>query len=443
MQVVILAGGLGSRLNPQGFGVPKALREISGKTILEWQLMAINNPKVEVLLLIGEEKNRSAFINIVKMLSLIYGNQIKLVTEEKRMGTLGAIVSAEQYLENEFVVLLGDILLDYPIVNLLSEIKKSKSQALVVVRETDHPEDSDVFEIDSEGKVIRFSHYPHTNKIEDGVYVGLTGLYAFKRSFIKGFEKKAFIDIWESMSSSKKTDKKINLVFTFHNFKDIGTQKRLEEGADFSKKLKFSTDYILYLVDRDDTLMVDPGNSKFSKANLNQDLVEKLNYISTAEKNSIVCITTNQPVIAKGFKSVDEVVAENEILISTLVNLGLNVSSIKFCPHHPERGFEGEVKMYKKSCFCRKPLPGMGISVVQELGNYPERIVVYGDSHFDYFYAKNMRAEFRWVFFKTERQNSRIKAAYKLAKKISSGVGYMEAVNFLVKNYKENKQGDY
>ena len=38
---------------------------------------------------------------------------------------------------------------------------------------------------------------------------------------------------------------------------------------------------------------------------------------------------------------------------------GAYLDDIFFCPHHPDSGFEGEVKELKHKCECRKPKPGM------------------------------------------------------------------------------------
>ncbi len=39
--------------------------------------------------------------------------------------------------------------------------------------------------------------------------------------------------------------------------------------------------------------------------------------------------------------------------------MGLDISGFYICPHHPHKGFPGEIKSLKTNCFCRKPAPGM------------------------------------------------------------------------------------
>jgi histidinol-phosphate phosphatase family protein len=434
-QVVILVGGLGSRLDAGEPGVPKALRRIDELTVLEWQIKAINNPKIEILLLIGEEKNRKSFLAHADILSHKYGNKFQLIAEKERSGTLGAIISAKEYLDHEFIVLLGDILLDYPINKLISVFERQSKDALVVVRETDHPEDSDVFQVDPSGKIMKFSHYPHNNPLSEGVHLGLTGLYVFKKRFIQNIPKNRFIDIWELFDRDYAKNSKIDLHFTFNRFKDIGTNKRFDEGTQFSKNLNFDAENIWYVIDRDDTLIADPLKLDSNELNLNKRLVNELIQIAKSQKNVIFCISTNQPAIAKGWKTESEIQQENDRLVDLLKELGLEISIVEYCPHHPEKGHEGEIKSLKMNCFCRKPLPGATIKMIKKLGDYPKKIIVYGDSHFDYFLAKKLSAEFRWRHFNHSNNLTRNKALYVMSKEIAIGESFRHALKFFMLNF--------
>ena len=73
----------------------------------------------------------------------------------------------------------------------------------------------------------------------------------------------------------------------------------------------------------------------------------------------LAIVVTNQPVIARG-----EVTFEGlEIIhnkMETLLGMeGAYLDGIYFCPHHPHKGYEGEVPELKIECDCRKPKPGM------------------------------------------------------------------------------------
>lgn len=434
MQVVILAGGLGTRLDADGTGVPKALREVHGLTILEWQMRCIGEPRSKILLLIGEEKNRRYFQELALTLVTKYGHEINLVVEERRMGTLGALVAAKPFLEKEFVILLGDVLLDFPLVKCLSSLKERKLEFVAVSRLTEHPEDSDVFEIDEHGTIKNFSHYPHSHGLSENVYLGLTGVYACNRKFLDRFPVKKFIDIWESLELDYRKHKEIGLLYTYNNFKDVGTTKRLSEAPTFAKQLKYESDTTLYLIDRDDTLISDPSTTPDRRFLPNVSFIEELNVIRSIQPDAKFCIVTNQPAIAKNQITVEQVNAENDLLIDFLELNCLHIEALEYCPHHPESGHHGEIKELKIKCFCRKPLPGMAIKIIRDLDIRPKRIVVYGDSAFDFFLARNLGAEFRWIFIRKSPGKPRSIALYLLAMSIMRDVSPSDGLTFLFSN---------
>ncbi len=86
-----------------------------------------------------------------------------------------------------------------------------------------------------------------------------------------------------------------------------------------------------------------------------------------------VIIITNQPVIAKGFCTREDVERIHEHMKSILAAKGARIDAIYVCPHHPEKGFAGEVKALKIDCDCRKPKPGLILQAAKEhqidLGN--------------------------------------------------------------------------
>lgn len=82
--------------------------------------------------------------------------------------------------------------------------------------------------------------------------------------------------------------------------------------------------------------------------------------IKEINSSGYLCIViTNQPVIARGEITFEQL---NEIhnKLETLLGLeGAYIDGIYFCPHHPDRGYKGEIPELKFNCDCRKPKPGM------------------------------------------------------------------------------------
>ena len=107
-------------------------------------------------------------------------------------------------------------------------------------------------------------------------------------------------------------------------------------------------------LDRDGTINKFIGFARdINKIELEENAAEGLKKINRSEYISIVI--TNQPVIARGevtLAQLDEIHKKIETLLG---QSGAYYDDLYFCPHHPDSGFEGEVKELKIKCNCRKP----------------------------------------------------------------------------------------
>ena len=52
---------------------------------------------------------------------------------------------------------------------------------------------------------------------------------------------------------------------------------------------------------------------------------------------------TNQPTISMGKLSLIELNEINSFIIKFCLSIGLKIDVVTFCPHHPHKGFEGEI----------------------------------------------------------------------------------------------------
>ena len=68
----------------------------------------------------------------------------------------------------------------------------------------------------------------------------------------------------------------------------------------------------------------------------------------------------------------------------TVELLDLPVTDIAFCPH----------PAFPVGCFCRKPLPGMGIHLKQRHGLAAEHLVMVGDMDSDEQFARALGATY-------------------------------------------------
>jgi mannose-1-phosphate guanylyltransferase/phosphomannomutase len=399
IQVVILCGGLGSRLGSSEPDLPKALHVISGKTILEWQVRNLESGEFKILLLVGEEKNVSKFSVIAKTLESKYGNKITLLAEKSRLGTAGSLRNAQDKLSRKFIVLMGDVLFDEQVSRIYKTLDRRTSFA-TWVRETDHPQDSDLVKLSATSSISQFLKYPHEKETDLELVYGLTGVFAMKRKFLKTIPKGEFLDISVHLNTLGTHQLKYcRGVISLNSFRDVGTKDRFAQAEEFIKEIDKKTQCTLVVLDRDDTLMLDPNRVSQKVITYNKKIVRSLSGLQSKYQNVKFLIATNQPGIAKAQSTDAEVRQINRDLEIWLNGNGIRISDIRFCPHHPMKGFEGEIEKFKIVCKCRKPSPGMVTDFVKENHLNPLEVVVFGDSKFDYLLSRSLACRFVWVRF--------------------------------------------
>jgi len=101
------------------------------------------------------------------------------------------------------------------------------------------------------------------------------------------------------------------------------------------------------------------------------------------ETGYLVIIVTNQPEIAKGFFGFVELENVHRHMKALLEKEGAHIDSIYVCPHHPEKGFPGEVPELKLKCECRKPEPGMILRAMTDFDIDSKQSWMVGDSRSD------------------------------------------------------------
>jgi histidinol-phosphate phosphatase family protein len=108
---------------------------------------------------------------------------------------------------------------------------------------------------------------------------------------------------------------------------------------------------------------------------------EAIRRLNESEYRAVV--VTNQPVIARGECTTEELIYMHAKLETELGGAGAFLDAIYFCPHHPDKGFAGEVVQLKIDCACRKPKLGMIERAVSDLNIDLETSWLIGDTTSD------------------------------------------------------------
>ena len=108
------------------------------------------------------------------------------------------------------------------------------------------------------------------------------------------------------------------------------------------------------------------------------DAIKKIN-----QSGYLAIVVTNQPVIARGEVSWEELNEIHKKMATLLGKDGAYVDAIYICPHHPDKGFEGERPEYKIDCDCRKPKPGLLLQAAKDYNIDLSQSIMIGDSDRD------------------------------------------------------------
>jgi D-glycero-D-manno-heptose 1,7-bisphosphate phosphatase len=108
------------------------------------------------------------------------------------------------------------------------------------------------------------------------------------------------------------------------------------------------------------------------------DTIKKIN-----ASGYLAIVVTNQPVIARGEVTIPELTEIHNKMETLLGAEGAYLDAIYYCPHHPHKGYEGEVPELKIDCDCRKPKPGMLLKAAEDFNIDLSRSWMIGDGEND------------------------------------------------------------
>ena len=368
MKVVVIAGGQGTRIASVNSEIPKAMIPIEGKPILEYEvMMAKRYGFTDFLFITGHmgDQIQSYFGNGEK-----WGVQIEYFQEEKPMGTAGALGYLKDKLTEDFFVFYGDTVMDFDMQAMLDYHKQKNADATLFLHPNDHPYDSDIVDLDAEGKVRCFYNKPH----EDGFIsrnIVNAALFIFKPSILDKIEVGVKSHI-EKHILPRCLEAGMNLYgyISFEYIKDMGTPDRYYAVCDdvISGKCarmnrKYSRPAIF--LDRDGVITKEVDLlCKPEQMELIPGAADAIKLIN--QKGWMAIVVTNQPVIARNLCSIEELEFIHAKLETMIGAERAYLNAIYYCPHHPDAGYPEERKEYKIKCYCRKPAPGMLLKAAED-----------------------------------------------------------------------------
>jgi len=174
MQAVVMAGGEGTRLRPLTTNRPKPMVPVVNRPMLEHTLNLLRQHGFKEIIL-----TLHYLPNLIKDYfqdGAEFGVELKYLIEEKPLGTAGGVKNAEQYLDNTFLVISGDVLTDINLSKALTFHRQSGSIATIVLTKVPNPIEYGIVITDKEGRVKQFLEKPgwgevFSDTINSGIYI--------------------------------------------------------------------------------------------------------------------------------------------------------------------------------------------------------------------------------------------------------------------------------
>ncbi|GHV04436.1 histidinol phosphate phosphatase [Spirochaetia bacterium] len=372
MKTVIMAGGKGTRIASVASDIPKPMIPLCGKPILEYQIECLKrNNLTDITMIVG---------HLGSVIKEYFGDgnrfdcSISYYVETEPLGTAGALYKIQESLSDDFLLINGDIIFDVDFSRFIEFHRSHKGPAAskgptaspawvtLAVHPNSHPYDSTLLVTDTKHRVIQWLNKEDMRQYyKNQVNAGLHILSKTLLSAVKPLSEKVDLDrdILKPLISSGK----IYAYPTPEYIKDMGTPDRYAQvSSDIEngmvRRRNLSVKQRAVFLDRDGTINKLNGFiTRPEELELIDGAAEAIRKINSAGYLAIVI--TNQPVIARGDVSLEDLENIHRKMETELGKAGAYVDDIFFCPHHPDKGFTGERPEYKIDCECRKPKPGM------------------------------------------------------------------------------------
>lgn len=396
MKTILMAGGRGTRIAELFPNIPKPLIPVAGMPILEREIKSLCAQGFkDIILTVGylADKIIAYFGD-----GSLFGAKIDYFVEEFPLGNAGALFRLRKKIGDEpFLLLNADAAFDVDFNRMVAFHQNHGGLVTLFTHPNSHPYDSGLIIADKNGQVEKWlakeDERPqwYDNRVNAGLHVidpkvldiSLKSLEINKES---GFPQgKVDLDrqILKPLCGS-------NLMFCYDSpeyVKDMGTPERFHQvEADYRNGVvqakNLTNKQKAIFLDRDGTI------NKYVGFLRNIDDFELIKGVAEAIKlinqsGYLAIVVTNQPVIARGEVTWEELNEIHKKMATLLGKEGAYVDGIYVCPHHPDKGFEGERPEYKIDCDCRKPKPGLLLQAAKDFNIDLSESYMIGDSHRD------------------------------------------------------------
>lgn len=405
MKTVIMAGGKGTRISSVASDIPKPMIKIEGKPVLEHELECLRAQGFTDIILTVSHLGDIIMdyfgdgSGISPVTGKPFGVHIEYYFEKEPLGNAGALFKIKDKLDSDFLLLNADAVFDVDFNRFVAFHKSHSGLVTLFTHPNSHPYDSGLIIADTFGSVEKWlakeDERPeyYRNRVNAGLHVinpiilEQSGIDADKVGTVGENGKHIKVDLDRQLLKPLAGTGKMFCYDSPEYVKDMGTPERYysvcadyKAGRVSGKNLKNKQKTVF--LDRDGTI------NKYVGFLRNIDEFELIDGVADAIKKInafgyLAIVITNQPVIARGEVSFDELEEIHNRMETLLGKEGAYLDAIYYCPHHPHKGYEGERPELKFDCDCRKPKPGMLLKAANDFNIDLSQSWMIGDGEID------------------------------------------------------------
>ena len=374
IDIVILAGGKGSRIKEYLNNKPKPMLKFNDIYFLQYLLNNLTKYPINKIYILTGFKHKIIHKNFHN--KIINFTKIICIKEKKLMGTGGALLGLQKNKINDFLLINGDTIFNININDFVKSLKQNLIGSIALVSKK---ENSKSFKLNNLALKKDLVTYSKKSNLING------GIYRFNKKIFKYLPKK-YSSLEEDILPKiiKKGLIKGKLFKNF--FIDIGSLKYLKKTK---KKLLINFKKPAAFLDRDGVINHDYGYvHNFKKFKFKKGVIKGLKYL--IKKNFYIFVVTNQAGIAKGKFKENDFFKLHKYLKQYLSKKNIFFDDVQYCPFHPN----GKIRKFKKNSSLRKPGNKMINNIFEKFLIDKKRSFMIGDKISDEMCAKKSNLKY-------------------------------------------------
>lgn len=393
-----MAGGRGTRITSVASDIPKPMIKIGDKPVLEHELECLRSQGFTDIIITVSHLGHIIMdyfgdgSKVSPVTGKPFGVHIEYYFEKEPLGNAGALFKIKEKLTEDFLLLNADALFDVDFNRFVDYHRQHGALVTLFAHANDHPYDSGLLVVDKDNYVQQWltkedARPQYYRNIVNG------GLHVLSPKVLDVEINTPKVDLDRQILKPLAGTGKMLCYNSPEYAKDMGTPERYYAACEDYKSGKIQGKNLrnkqkAIFLDRDGTINKYVGYlrtpEQFELLEGAGEAIRKINL-----SGYLAIVVTNQPVIARGEVTVDGLQKIHNKMETMLGKKGAYLDGVYYCPHHPDKGFAGEVEELKIVCECRKPKAGLLLQAAKDFNIDLSQSWMIGDSENDVLAGKN------------------------------------------------------